>query len=713
MGIILDGLNDRQREAVEHGSEPLLIIAGAGTGKTKTLVHRVARLIESGVDPSRILLMTFTRRAAGEMLRRVGQLLQALDGRAVSQRIWGGTFHATATKLLRAYGDLIGLRPDFTIHDRGDSEDFLDVVRSELGFARTDRRFPKKGTCMAIYSHAVNSQSPLEETLLRHFPWCIDDADDLKQLFKAYVDRKEEASILDYDDLLLFFHGLLDDPQAGARIRGRFECVLVDEYQDTNRLQAETLRLLKPEGVGLTVVGDDAQSIYSFRAASIRNILDFPAQFPSAKVIKLEQNYRSTAPLLAATNAVIAPSTQRFDKRLWSTRAEGAMPQLVQCLDETEQAEFLVRQVLEHREQGLGLKRQAILFRASHHSVLLEAELARARIPFVKYGGLKFVEAAHVKDMLAFLRLAENPRDLVSGTRALMLLPGIGPKRARQLMDTLIEQGGQFSAWDAVRAPDECREVWQELTRLLRRLARDAQRGGASGVAGTDRATGDGATGGDTNGVGATEGGPTGGGLVAQVDAVRRFYQPLLEQRYDNTAARIRDLEQMEQVASRFQDRPTFLAEIALDPPNSTQDLASDPTLDDEQLVLSTIHSAKGLEWDAVYVIHAADGNIPTDLATRSTDEIEEERRLFYVALTRAKSWLYVCHPLRYYQASRGIRLDRHSFAQLTRFLPPDIVSSFQRRTAVAPAANVQNPDLPTPDEKRQELRQRSRAMWN
>lgn len=713
MGIILEGLNDRQREAVEHGAEPLLIIAGAGTGKTKTLVHRVARLIDSGVDPARILLMTFTRRAAGEMLRRVGQLLQALDGRAVSQRIWGGTFHATATKLLRAYGDLIGLRPDFTIHDRGDSEDFLDVVRTELGLARTDRRFPKKGTCLSIYSHAVNSQSPLEETLRRHFPWCIDDADDLKKLFKAYVDRKEEAAILDYDDLLLFFHGLLDDPHAGARIRSRFECVLVDEYQDTNRLQAETLRLLKPEGVGLTVVGDDAQSIYSFRAASIRNILDFPAQFPGAKVIKLEQNYRSTAPLLAATNAVIAPSTQRFEKRLWSTQAEGALPQLVQCLDETEQAEFLVRQVLEHREQGLGLKRQAILFRASHHSVLLEAELARARIPFVKYGGLKFVEAAHVKDMLAFLRLAENPRDLVSGTRALMLLPGIGPKKARQLMDQLAAHGGQFSAWDSVRAPDECQEVWRELTRLLRRLSRDAQRGGGIGDALGGNGGGAGRDANGAGGLGAagdSHSGPA-EGLAAQVDAVRRFYQPLLERRYDNTAARIRDLEQMEQVASRFQDRPTFLAEIALDPPNSTQDLASDPTLDDDQLILSTIHSAKGLEWDAVYVIHAADGNIPADLATRSSDEIEEERRLFYVALTRAKSWLYVCHPLRYYQAGRGLRRDQHSFAQLTRFLPPDIVASFQRRTAVAPT--VPAPHLPTPDEKRQEVRERSRALWN
>lgn len=689
MARILEGLNDRQREAVEHGTGPLLIIAGAGTGKTKTLVHRVARLIADGVDPSRILLMTFTRRASGEMLRRVGQLLTLLDGaadsgdsgtvspagRALVHRVWGGTFHATATKLLRAYGQLIGLEPTFTIHDRGDSEDFLDVIRTDVGLAKTDQRFPKKGTCLAIYSHAVNSQLPLEEILNRHFPWCVDYAADLKTLFQAYVDRKDAASVLDYDDLLLFFHGLLADEQVGERIRSRFECVLVDEYQDTNRLQAEILRLLKPNGVGLTVVGDDAQSIYSFRAASVRNILDFPQGFAGTKVVKLEQNYRSTAPILAATNAVIAFSKERYAKELWSTRSEGAAPQLVQCLDETEQAEFLVRQILTHREQGIPLRRQAVLFRASHHSILLEAELSRSKIPFVKYGGLKFVEAAHVKDLLALLRLAENPRDIVAGSRVLMLLPGIGPKRARQLMEVLLVGGGRFAAWEEQRVPDECRETWHDLVRLMRRLTNDSREE-----------------------------------LPPQVDAARRFYQPLLEQRYDNPQPRLRDLEQLEQVATRFVDRGAMLAEIALDPPHSTQDLAEDPSLDEDYLILSTIHSAKGLEWDSVYVIHAADGNIPADLATRSSDEVEEERRLFYVALTRAKSWLYVCHPLKYYQASRGLRRDRHSLAQLTRFLPADVARRFTRRTAID-AAETSTDGL-APEEKRQEVRQRSRALW-
>jgi DNA helicase-2/ATP-dependent DNA helicase PcrA len=716
---ILEGLNDRQREAVEYGAEPLLIIAGAGTGKTKTLVHRVARLITDGVDPSRILLMTFTRRAAGEMLRRVGQLLARLDvadsepaeetgadasemaagtrladpdapggaratdvasstttaGRALVHRVWGGTFHATATKLLRAYGQLIGLEPTFTIHDRGDSEDFLDVIRTELGLAKTDQRFPKKGTCLSIYSHAVNSQLPIEQILNRHFPWCVDYVGELKTLFKEYVARKDETSVLDYDDLLLFFHGLLADEQAGSRIRGRFECVLVDEYQDTNRLQAEILRLLKPTGVGLTVVGDDAQSIYSFRAASVRNILDFPTEYPGTRVVKLEQNYRSTQPILATTNAVISLSKERFSKELWTTRGEGGAPQLVQCLDETEQAEFLTRQILSHREQGIALKRQAVLFRASHHSILLEAELSKCKIPFVKYGGLKFVEAAHVKDLLAILRLAENPRDIVAGSRVLMLLPGVGPKRARQLMDSLAAAGGRFSAWESQRVPDDCRESWEDLVRLLRRLTGDPVES-----------------------------------LPPQVDAVRRFYQPLLERRYDNPQARLRDLEQLEQVATRFSDRAAMLAEIALDPPNSTQDLAADPSLDDDYLILSTIHSAKGLEWDSVFVIHAADGNIPSDLATRSAEEVEEERRLFYVALTRAKTWLYVCHPLKYYQASRGIRRDRHSLAQLTRFLPPEVTRLFHRRTAVE--SDDTSGESLAPEEKRQEVRRRSSAMW-
>lgn len=476
---ILQNLNDAQAAAASHGDGPLLIIAGAGTGKTRTLVHRVAHLLERGIDPGRVMLLTFTRRAAAEMLRRVDGLLGQLDGdghlakrtsQGAGKRLWGGTFHSVATRLLRVYGKSIGLDPGFTIHDRGDSEDLLDVVRAELGLAKTNKRFPKKGTCLAIYSNCVNSRRPLEEVLADSHPWCIDYADDLKRLCRAYVERKEAAAVLDYDDLLLFWRGLLADQATGDKLRSRFDCVLVDEYQDTNRLQAEVLKLLCPEGKGLTVVGDDAQSNYSFRAATVRNIFDFPREFPGTTIVKLQQNYRSVTPILAATNGVIAAAEERFAKQLWSLREGGEKPSLVACDDENEQAEFVVEQILSHREAGIDLRRQAVLFRASHHSILLEAELARRNIPFVKYGGLKFMETAHVKDLFAFLRLAENPRDVVAGTRLLMLLPGVGPKRARQLMDLLVARNGDFSSWAEIKPPVAAEPHWPKLVELMRRL---------------------------------------------------------------------------------------------------------------------------------------------------------------------------------------------------------------------------------------------------
>jgi DNA helicase-2/ATP-dependent DNA helicase PcrA len=642
---ILQGLNAEQQRAVRHGDGPLLIIAGAGTGKTRTLVHRVGCLIEQGTDPSRILLLTFTRRAAGEMLRRVDSLLRRVELANAKSRflaagkVWGGTFHAMAARLLRMCGKSIGLDPAFTIHDRSDSEDLLAVIRTELNLARTDKRFPKKGTCLAIYSRCVNSRQPLEKVLAESYPWCEEYTCDLKRLFQAYVDRKEHASVLDYDDLLLFWHGLLLDPKAGERVRRRFDSVLVDEYQDTNHLQGEILQLLRPGGAGLTVVGDDAQSIYSFRAATVRNIFDFPKQFPGTTVVKLEQNYRSTQAILTTTNQVIAQASERYPKELWSDQQTGEKPWLVTCQDENEQAEFIVQKVLEHREAGVELRNQAVLFRASHHSIVLEAELARSNIPFVKYGGLKFVETAHVKDLMGFLRLAENPRDIVAGMRVLELLPGIGPKKAHQLMNELIEEGGDFRAWAAAKVPAAASEHWPGLVKLMRQLTES-----------------------------------TGRDVSSQVHLVRKYYAPLLEERYDNAEPRRRDLEQLEQVAGRFADRRTMLAELTLDPPASTQDLAGEPLLDEDYLVLSTIHSAKGLEWNSVFVIHAADGNIPSDMATGSAEPIEEERRLFYVALTRSKSWLYICFPQRYYFAygGKGLR-DRFGFAQLTRFITAEV----------------------------------------
>ena len=649
---ILASLNPQQQEATRHGEGPLLIVAGAGTGKTATLVHRVAWLIATGTDPGRILLLTFTRRAATEMLRRVAGVLRRLEEAGAgtkardlrSTRVWGGTFHAISTRLLRKYGKAIGLAPGFTIHDRTDSEDLLNVVRTELGLTKTDRRFPKKGTCMAIYSRCVNAREKLQPVLKTHFPWCKEWTDELKQLFDAYVDRKESAATLDYDDLLLYWHALLSDAKVGQLVREQFDCVLIDEYQDTNLLQAEILNKLRPDGKGLTVVGDDAQSIYSFRAATVRNILDFPKQYPDTTVVTLEQNYRSTQPILAATNEVISLASERFTKNLWSDRRQGQRPQLVTCESEDDQTDFVIRQILEHREAGIDLRRQAVLFRASHHSILLEAELTRRNIPFHKYGGLKFVETAHVKDLMSFLRLAENPRDVVAGLRILPLLPGIGPRKAHQLMDKLVESGGDVRTWKNWQPPAASVDLWRDLVDLL---------GGLAGSK-TD--------------------------LPGQVHRIRTFYTPLLEDRYDNPRPRARDLEQLEQIASRYRDRRTMLAEITLDPPSSTQDLAGEPLLDDDYLILSTVHSAKGLEWDAVYVIHAADGNIPSDMATGSPEEIDEERRLFYVALTRAKNWLVVCCPLRYYHRPGGFS-DAHGYAQLTRFLPKGVLKFFDGQT--------------------------------
>ncbi|HET6882944.1 MAG TPA: ATP-dependent helicase, partial [Pirellulales bacterium] len=634
-------------------------------------------------DPGRIMLLTFTRRAAAEMLRRVDGLAGQLDERmksrvssAVSKRLWGGTFHSVATRLLRIYGKSIGLDPGFTIHDRGDSEDLLDVVRTELGLAKTNKRFPKKGTCLAIYSNCVNARRPLEEVLADTHPWCSEYADDLKRLCRAYVDRKEAAAVLDYDDLLLFWRGLLADDAAGDHLRSRFDCVLVDEYQDTNRLQAEILKLLRPDGTGLTVVGDDAQSIYSFRAATVRNILDFPRDFPGTTIVKLEQNYRSRSPILAATNDVIAGAKDRFAKELWSDRLGGEKPSLVACDDENEQAEFVVEQILSHREAGIDLRRQAVLFRASHHSILLEAELARRNVPFVKFGGLKFIETAHVKDFFAFLRLAENPRDVVAGTRLLMLLPGVGPKKARQLIEFLIAKRGDFGGWAEITPPAAAALHWPKLVELMRRLAAMSA-----------------------------------GDVAAQLQLVRAFYAPLLEARYDHAAARLRDLEQLEQLAARFADRRTMLAEIALDPPTTSEDFAGEPHLDEDYLVLSTIHSSKGLEWDAVFVIHASDGNIPSDMATKSAEQIEEERRLFYVALTRAKDWLYVCYPQRYYHAYRGPSSDQYGYAQLTRFLTKGIQQRFQHR--VAATVPIERPSGgPSSARVRAQVRQEAKAMW-
>lgn len=642
-------LNPEQRAAAQAGPAPLLIIAGAGTGKTTTLVHRVAHLIATGIDPGEILLLTFTRRAAAEMIRRVEQLLAVAAkspgiARIHGRHVVGGTFHAIATRHLREFGQYLGLDADFTILDRSDAEDLMNQLRSELDITRQEKRFPLKGTCVEIYSRCVNTRQPLSLVLKETFPWCVEHEAGLKALFQLFTQRKEEQRILDYDDLLLFWLALLQDSPAAPLLRQRYKAVLVDEYQDTNALQGEIVRALRPDGQGLTVVGDDAQSIYSFRAATIENILRFDQEYPGTNVLTLSQNYRSSPEILAASNLVMSLATEGRQKQLWTNRPPQGKPLLVNCRDDNEQSTMVAERILELREMGVSLKGQAVLFRASHHSATLEIELSRRNIPFIKFGGLKFVEAAHVKDAMAMLRLAENPRDTVSALRMLLLLPGIGPKTARQLTERLGSGSSAFEPWREHTPAAATKIHWPVFVALLRTLVK---------------------------------GGQTTTPLPLQLAQVRQFLAPLLEQKYDHAPARLRDLEQLEIIAARYESRSQFLAELTLDPPTSTQDFAQDPLLDEDWITLSTIHSAKGLEWDAVYVLHAADGNIPADMATRNPREIEEERRLFYVALTRAKTHLQVYHPQRYYFHGKN-QSDRHSYSQRTRFLPDDILTAWQ-----------------------------------
>jgi DNA helicase-2/ATP-dependent DNA helicase PcrA len=649
-------LNDAQLAAVEHLGGPLLVVAGAGTGKTATLACRVARLVERGVPPGRVLLLTFTRRAAREMLSRA----RRSEAGAALDRVWGGTFHSVANRLLRLHGRAIGLSPAFTVMDRSDTADLMDLVRGELALGGGERRFPRKDTLADIYSRVVDAQRPLADVLERDFPWCRDEGIGIAAVFDGYSARKRSADCLDYDDLLVWWRALLRSEPTRSLVAERFDHVLVDEYQDTNAVQADILAALKPAGEGLMVVGDDAQAIYAFRAATVRNILAFPDRFPGTTVVRLERNYRSTQPILDASNAVIAGASRRHEKTLWTDRIGGAVPSLLTCLDEADQSDAVCRAVLEHRERGVPLHEQAVLFRVGHHSDLLEIELRRRNVPFVKYGGLAFLDTAHVKDALAVLRIAENPRDEVSWFRVLQLLEGVGPATARRALEELARADTPAAALRAlaqIRVPASARASRDGLAALLRDITRAD--GGAD-----DSAPGAGAA------------------LPAatQLERVRRFLEPLLRRRYDDAEPRLRDLEQLEQVAAGFTTRAAFVADLTLDPPSSTADLAGPPLLDEDYLVLSTIHSAKGGEWDVVHVIHAADGNIPSDMATGDDERIDEERRLFYVALTRARHALHVYFPLRYHRRNHGLE-DRHLHAQLTRFLHGDARERFDRRS--------------------------------
>src|SRR5215472_12643124 len=659
LDTILEGLNPAQRRAATYGigaekgtPPPLLITAGAGTGKTNTLAHRVARLILDGVDLHRLLLLTFTRRAAVEMTRRAHKILTANRGGATigadaELLPWSGTFHSIGNRLLRQYAANLALNPAFTVLDRADSADLMDLVRSDLGLARTRSRFPKKGTCLAIYSYTVNAGCPLPETLAEVFPWCNEWEAELKRLFAGYVAAKQHDDVLDYDDLLLYWREAARMPAIAARMRAQFDHILVDEYQDTNRLQADILLALAPDGAGLTVDGDDAQSIYGFRAATVRNILDFPGQFsPPATVIALEHNYRSTQPILDAANAVMARAIEGFTKTLTSSKPSAELPYLVTVEDEAAQVIFVADQVLEQREAGIELRHQAVLFRASYHSARLEIELARRNIPFVKYGGLKFIEAAHVKDLLAILRWTENPRDTIAAFRALQLLPGIGPATAKKATAYLAEHGFDLTQLAGFAPPAAAALSWPEFSRLLRDL-----HNGAIAWAG-------------------------------QIGAVRLWYQPHFERLYDYAAVRAGDLEQLEQIAIGLPSRERFLAELTLEPPDASGANAGRPQLDEDYLILSTIHSAKGQEWHAVYILNLVDGCIPSDMATGDSAQIEEERRLLYVAMTRAKEHLYLVQPIKFFRTQQHRYGNGHMFAARSRFLPDDILPLFTRTTA-------------------------------
>jgi DNA helicase II / ATP-dependent DNA helicase PcrA len=647
----LDDLNTEQRRAVEHGvaqacrvGPPLLVIAGAGSGKTNTLAHRVAHLIVNGADPGRILLMTFSRRAAAEMSRRVTRIAAKLGGNKASLDTlqWAGTFHAIGARLLREYAERIGLDPAFTIHDREDSADLMNLVRHEQGFSKTERRFPAKGTCVAIYSRCVNAEAPLEQVLDSFFPWCASWTKELKQLFAAYVEAKQAQNVLDYDDLLLYWAQMMSDAAIAQDVGGRFDHVLVDEYQDTNRLQSSILLGLKPSGAGLTVVGDDAQSIYSFRAATVRNILDFPNQFsPRAEIVTLDRNYRSTQPILAAANGVIGLAKERFTKNLWTERLSSRKPQLVTVQDDANQARYVVEQVLANREQGTLLKQQAVLFRASSHSNALELELTRRNIPFVKFGGLKFLDTAHVKDILAVLRFVENPRDRVAGFRLLNLLPGVGPASAKRVLDAIANAADPVGALGGLPAPARAGAHWVVFVETIGKI-RDA-------------------------------------GWPTDVELAHLWYDPHLDRIHEDAEVRRADLIQLEQIASGYPSRGRFLTELTLDPPEATSDQAGVPLLDEDYLILSTIHSAKGQEWKSVFALNVVDGCIPSDLGTGTTEELEEERRLLYVAMTRAKDDLHLVIPQRFFVHGQSVGGDRHLYASRTRFIPEALLRLFER----------------------------------
>src|SRR5215469_7682278 len=632
---VLDELNDEQRRAATHADGPLLVLAGAGTGKTGTLVARAAWLRAQGVEASRILLLTFTRRAADDMLARVVSRAAAArgEGRSPDERICGGTFHAIAHRIIRAHAESFSLPPAFSVIDPADVADVLDSLRTEHGLVGSERRAPRAAVCADIYTRCVNTQTTVADVVASGFPWCRDFTGQLAGLFRAYGAHKRAHGLVDFDDLLLLWRAALADPAAGPALRGLFDAVPVDEYQDVNAVQAEIVRLLRPDGHGLTCVGDDAQAIYAFRGADPGHLRALAAAYPGLSVIRLVRNYRSRDSVLRLANAV-RPQSEGLELELAGLRGPGSAPQLVRCHDEATQAREITARVLDAHESGRALRDQAVLVRAAHHSDVLEIELSARGIPFVKYGGLRFTEAAHVKDFLAAARVVTNPADDLGWFRVLRLHEGIGAASARQVVD-------------ALRLADPAPlERWPAAAEVIPARAREAVSATVAGLiaAAAVERTADRAV----------------AILAALVGPLRA--------RYPDAGARIADLERLADAAASRPSLHEALVELALDPPASGSDLAGPPRLDDDYLVISTVHSAKGLEWPVVHLPHLVDGAVPSDMALSSPEGLAEERRLFYVAVTRARDELYLYAPLRLHYHRTG-RDDRHGYAQISRFL--------------------------------------------
>lgn len=602
----------------------------------------------SGAEPERILLMTFARRAANELSSRANRIVEKTmrqQNRAYQpiKINWMGTFHSIAARLLREHASAIGLDNDFSIMDRGDSADMIDVLRHELGFSKTHKRFPKKTTCLDIYSRCINSQASLQDVLDEHFPYCNDWEKELNQLFKTYTQEKLNQVCLDYDDLLLYCFHMSQVPEIAKEIRAQFDYILVDEYQDTNKLQAGILTGFFPDGKGLTVVGDDAQSIYSFRSADVDNILNFPNLFePKGKVISLKQNYRSHQKILDLANALLSESKEGYKVALYSDKTTGMKPKLVNVEDDAKQAQYIVESILASREAGVELKKQAVLFRSSYHSDRLELELTRRNIPYVKHGGLKFLEAAHVKDILCMLRWADNPKHKISAYRVLKLMPGIGPKTAEKIFDYLTLQGFDFAQLDSVSVNNEIKASLSQLAKLLHEIHHNRI------------------------------------DWSSQLSKLAELYKPLLEEVYDDHFVRYGDIEQLIEISQQFRTRERFLTELTLDPPQSSGDLSGPPLIDDDYLILSTIHSAKGQEWQNVFVLNVADGNFPNEYACGDKRAIEEERRLLNVAITRAKNELHLMQPLKYWVPDQQSWGDKHVYGGKSRFLTDNLMQHIE-----------------------------------